>query len=176
MGATSRMKPRILVVALVAAATALIPGGADAKGVTQVRISGADLATPITLSSEGAGHLAQAAGLNSAFFDAGPPPPDPRLPSEDLGRRYTATYTFATPEARTDPQATLRQELYPFADGGPVAYTPPGQTLFDATSRGVWHRDARLAPILIAAGLPAPAPTPSQPVSAPVEATPQLTG
>jgi len=170
------MKLRILVAALLAAAVALIPQGANAKGVTRVRISGPDLARSITLSAEGADRVAQAAALYSAFFDAGPPPPDPRLPSEDLGKRYTATYTFATPEARTDPQATLRQELYPFADGGPVAYTPPGQTLFDATSRGVWHRDARLAPILIAAGLPAPAPTPSQPVSAPVEATPQLTG
>src|SRR5215216_2597778 len=122
MGATGRMKLRILVAALLAAAVALIPQGANAKGVTQVRISGPDLARSITLADEGADRLAQAAALNSAFFDAGPPPPDPRLPSEDLGRRYTATYTFAVPEARTDRQATLRQELYPFAAGGGLGY------------------------------------------------------
>jgi hypothetical protein len=175
MGATSRMKLRILVAALLAAAVALIPGDVNAKGVTQVRISGPDLARPIILSTEAA-DLAQAAGLYSAFYEAGPPPVDPRLPSEDLGKRYTATYTFDVPEARTDRRATLRQELYPFAIGGSLSYTPPGQKLFDATSRGVWHRDARLALVLIAAGLPAPAPTPSQSVSAPVEATPRLTG
>jgi hypothetical protein len=170
------MNLRVLVAALLAAAIAFIPGAADAKGVTQVRISGPDLAKPIALGTEGAGYLAQTAGLYGAFFATGPPPTDPRLPLEDLGRRYIATYTYSVPEQRTERQATVRQELYPFAAGGAIAYTPRGQKLFNATCRSTWHRDARLAPILIAAGLPPPASAPSQPASTPVEATPRLTG
>jgi hypothetical protein len=170
------MKLRILVAASFAAAMTLIPAGAGAKGVDQVTVSGPDLAKPIAFGTEGAGNLAQAAGLFSAFFDTGPAPADPRLPGEDLGKRYIATYTHSFPEERTERHGTVRQELYPFAAGGAVAYTPAGQRLFNATSRATWHRDTRLAPILTAAGLPAPLPVPSQPVSTAVDATPRLTG
>jgi hypothetical protein len=172
---TIGMKARILAGAALATAVALLPAAADAKGVTQVTVSGPDLARSITLSTENANYLAQATGLYSAFFNTVPPATlEPSPPSDTLGPRYVATYTYSIPEQRTERQATLRQELYPLAVGGPVAYTPPGQKLFDATSRAGWHHDPRLAPLLIAAGIPAPAPP--QPVSTPVDATPRLTG
>lgn len=170
------MKLRIVIAALLMTGMALMPASASAKGVTQVRVSGPDLVQPINFGAEGAGNVAQATGLYSAFFDTTPPSPDPRLLSEDLGKPYTATYTYAVPEQRTERQGIVRQELYPYAAGGAVTYTPAGQRLFNATSRGTWHRDARLASILIAAGLPAPAPAPSQAVSTAVDATPRLTG
>jgi hypothetical protein len=47
------------------------------------------------------------------------------LSPADLGPRYLVTYRFdfgSGPEGEA-----LRQELYPYAKGGPVTYTPPGQ-------------------------------------------------
>jgi hypothetical protein len=171
------MNLRILMAGSFATAMVLIPAAADAKGVAEVTVSGPNLATPMKLGAEGAGNLAQAAGLYRAFFETVPPTPvDPNPPSDDLGPRYVAIYTFVAPEQRSERRGTLRQELYPFAAGGAVAYTPPGQKLFNATSRGGWHRDARLTTILFAAGLPAPSPSPSVAVPTAVDATPGLTG
>lgn len=47
------------------------------------------------------------------------------LTPSDLGARYLVAYRF-DPELRDDP---IRQDLYPFAEGGPVTYTPPHQKL-----------------------------------------------
>jgi hypothetical protein len=171
------VKLRTLIAVSFATAVALMPDPADAKGVDSVRVSGPGLTQPIELGAEGAGNLAQAAGLYGAFFDTVPPTPaDPSPPSDDLGPRYTATYTYIAPEQRTKRRGTLRQELYPFAAGGAVAYTPSGQRLFNATSRGGWQRNPRLATALIAAGLPAPAPAPPRAVPTAVDTTPRLTG
>lgn len=45
----------------------------------------------------------------------------------DLGPRYLVTYRYDYGAGRKDD--LIRQNLYPYADGGPVTFTPPGQVL-----------------------------------------------
>ena len=49
----------------------------------------------------------------------------------------------------------IRQDLYPYARGGAVTYTRPGQPIFDMTTRGGWYRDPELKRTLVRLGLPA---------------------
>ena len=44
-------------------------------------------------------------------------------PAGELGPRYEARLVIAAPEGQPD----LVQQLYPYAEGGPVLYTAPGQ-------------------------------------------------
>lgn len=48
------------------------------------------------------------------------------LTALELGPRYVVSYRFDV--GRSAPRI-VRQELYPYAKGGPVTYTPPGQHL-----------------------------------------------
>src|SRR5215211_4477036 len=129
------MKLRMLVVAVLALGLLLTPTTASAKGVKDVTVSGPRLTTPVRLGeSRSANDVAQKSG----FFA----PPADRLTANlpqrgDLGPRYVATYRLLVGPDRT---ASIRQELYPFADAGALTYTPPGQRAFDATSRGGWFR------------------------------------
>ncbi|HVF54486.1 MAG TPA: hypothetical protein VNC78_12895 [Actinomycetota bacterium] len=47
-------------------------------------------------------------------------------PTGDLGERYEAIYRLEDTEGEASVEA--REVLYPFAENGPVGYTPPGQT------------------------------------------------
>jgi hypothetical protein len=170
------VKLRAVLGATLACGLTLIPDTASAKGVQQASVSGPGLRTPIHLGVEGTGSLAEAAGLYAAFFQT-TSPLEPNQPPGDLGPRYIARYTYAVPERQTERQGTLRQELYPFAANGAVTYTPPGEKLFQTTSRGGWHRaDAHLTMVLVAAGVPVPASAQSHRAPTPVDAAPRLTG
>ena len=46
------------------------------------------------------------------------------LTADELGPRYVVTYRL---DAGTETAEIVRQELYPYAKGGPVTYTPQGQ-------------------------------------------------
>jgi hypothetical protein len=80
-------------------------------------------------------------------------------PTTELGPRYTITYTLPGPTTRG-----LRQDLYPYAAGGSVTYTKPGQPFFDGQrTRGGWYvAPARLKETLVALGLPPTAPDASR--------------
>lgn len=91
-------------------------------------------------------------------------------PAGDLGP--SVRLTWDQPEARgaalralgdVDPEAiehqppSLVQELYPWADGGPVAFVAGGQTTFDEPSVATWYRiDDDLATTLAELGVDAP--------------------
>ena len=53
----------------------------------------------------------------------------------------------------------IRQDLYPYARGGAVTYTKPGQPIFDMSTRGGWYRNPDLKRTLVSLGLPASAPS-----------------
>ena len=46
-----------------------------------------------------------------------------QAPTDTVGPRYTARYDIRFPKG----QPSVVQYLYPFAEGGPLVYTPPGQ-------------------------------------------------
>jgi hypothetical protein len=151
-------------------------GPAFAKGADQVTITGPGLARPIVLGGDGEpgsgeqlGMLSNGSGLFVVMFG----PTDGRQLSSDppaasLGPRYELA--FRVPGASPSPDI-VRQDLYPSAPGGPVTYTPGGQTSFGGRTAGGWYRsDDGFARLLASLGVPgalpaavdAPSAAPSQ--------------
>lgn len=142
-----------------------------AKGPSQARITGPGLVRAIVVSGNGEpgeqGTLAVLAGqtgLFTALFgpDASVPnqmsaslrtPP----PKASLGPRYTVIYTVPGVDPQPGEQfGRVRQVLYPYAAGGPVIYTPPGQRGFgQALQAAGWLRgSAQLTHTLTQLGVP----------------------
>jgi hypothetical protein len=106
------------------------------------------------------------------------------LARSDLGPRYLVTYRFEFGPGTRD--QVIRQELYPYAKGGPVTYTPPGQEQTgeeDLTGMGMsmpipagWFRTTSgFFQFLVEHGFPATNPvaaaTSSEPVAEPARQT-----
>ena len=158
------MKKALLLAA--GACARALPPGAQAKGPSEAKIDGPGLKAPIVLRGNGEGpgsplgNVADLAGFFPLVFVQ---QPDPRLagkPDGELGPRYEVAYTVPTGPGEAD---TIRQELYPYAAGGPVTYVKPGQTVFhsERTAGGWFAAMPQLKQELVAAGLPARPPTAS---------------
>ncbi len=111
------MGARLLFAGLVAISTLVVAGPASAKpSVAGARISGPGIDGEMTI-----GH-----GDAAALWEYGISRADSLkalgLTPSDLGVRYFVTYSFGF---RDD----IRQDLYPYAEDGPVTYTPPHQEL-----------------------------------------------
>jgi hypothetical protein len=151
------------------AAAATLAAPALAKGPSQARITGAGLVHAIVVSGDGEpgqqgrlASLAEQTNLFTVLFGAGgsvSPPARLRTPppKASLGPRYTVIYTVLG----VDPQpgedyGRVRQDLYPYATGGPVTYTPPGQRGFgqDLQAAGWLRGGAQLAHTLARLGVP----------------------
>ncbi|HEX2025305.1 MAG TPA: hypothetical protein VHH92_02810, partial [Actinomycetota bacterium] len=103
-------------------ATAFIEGpglpGASGSGAGSIRVG---------MSKRGGYPL-----LSGMFF------PDryaTRRPTGALGPRYDVRVDISVPERARD----IVQHLYPYAEGGPVLFTPPGQRFLVPRSGG-WYR------------------------------------
>jgi hypothetical protein len=167
------MKLRLLALAgMVAAATllALAPTAAVAKGASAATIDGSGPGGlgngpngPITLRGDGEpgsgtdlSALADLSGLFPAMVGQSPDPMLAAAPTKQLGPRCTITWTIPDGSGTA---RKVRQEVYPYAAGGPVTYTKPGQPVFDQTTRGGWYRSSdSLRQQLISLGLPNRAP------------------
>jgi hypothetical protein len=155
-----QMKTRILFLAALAAALTLsAPTAALAKGASAATIDGSGPGGPITLRGDGEpgsgsdlGTLAELSGLFPAMFGQSPDPMLDAAPTKRLGPHYTITWTI--PDGNGTAK-TIRQDVYPYAAGGPVTYTKPGQPVSDQTTRGGWYRASDgLRQHLISLGLP----------------------
>ena len=114
----------MLLVGLVAVGTVLVAGPASAKvDLVRAEITGPGLAGGLRIKAS------ETYGLWDSGIDMDVPLDDSRvdsveglgLTSADLGPKYVVVYRFGIGRAR--------QDLYPYAKGGPVTYTPPGQEL-----------------------------------------------
>ena len=148
-----------LSIAIVLVALAL-PAAAAAKGPAEGTISGAGFVKTFKVSGDGSpgtlgGDLTQTTGFFPAAFGQSPDPMLHRRPAA-LGRSYTIVWTVPTGNGAPD---RIRQVVYPYAKGGGVTYTKPGQPIFDMTTRGGWYRDSGLKRTLVRLGLPVKAPS-----------------
>ena len=164
------MRARLLVAALAAVtAVLLVPGTAHAKGADQATIEGDDLAAPIVVSGQEGdggtlGVLTDLAGLFPASFRQ---TPDPMLVAEPPGPRGPKyVISWRIPSGDTTAQ-TVVQDVYPFAEGGPLTYMAPGQVFMGTdTTRGGWYRSIHaLIPVLVRLGVPDRAPVGTAPTS-----------
>ena len=155
----------------VALCALVLPVAAFAKGPTDATITGPGLAKPLRLGGPRAlapGQPLEVLATHGGFFDvAWGGAPETTLadsPTKRLGPKYRVSYLVPGPSGRTD---RIRQDLYPYARGGPVTYTPPGQRFFDGRrTNGGWFRATpRVKTVLVAAGLPRPVTAAPQPVS-----------
>jgi hypothetical protein len=155
------MKRRSLALALPILFALLIPATAGAKGPSEATITGPGLSSPIRFAgdegnySQAFGDLINLGGFFPQTFGQSPNPVRRTRPSTALGPRYEVAYVVPGPS--TD---TLRQQLYPYASGGPVTYMKPGQKFWGTQyTLGGWLRaGAGLKSMLVAAGLPQAAP------------------
>ena len=129
---------------MITAAAITLATPALAKGPSQASITGPGLVHAIALSGNGEpglqsplATLAGQTGLFTVLFgaDSGVTPQTPVLrtppPRASLGPRYTVIYTVpGLPPQPGRQYGQIRQDLYPYAAGGPVTYTPPGQDGF----------------------------------------------
>jgi hypothetical protein len=77
-------------------------------------------------------------------------------PRADLGPAYRLTWFMS--EARD--RDRIRQDVYPFSDGGPLVHTSPGQTEWHQLVLAGWSRaGADLADVLTRLGVPLSGPT-----------------
>ena len=150
-----------LIVALVALSALVVAGSAAAKGPSEAKITGPGLSSALTIKGVVEGDTSTDLGLlvnDAGFFPQAfgqSPTPLLRAQPQDLGPRYTVTYTVPGPTT-----STLEQELYPYAAGGPASFMRPGQTFCDSqTTVGGWYRGTpQLKTMLVRAGLPASPP------------------
>ena len=148
---------------LLALAALAVPTAAMAKGPTEGTISGPEFSKTVKVLYDGGGgspgdNLTQASGFFPAAFGQSPSPMLERKPSGPRGPRYIVVWKVPNGGGEN---YHLRQQLYPYARGGAVSYTKPGQSIFGATSQGGWYRDAGLKATLVALGLPKQAPSSS---------------
>jgi hypothetical protein len=144
---------------LIVALLAIVPA-AQAKGPTSVSITGPGLAKPLEFSARGQPQqlsnywrLTQELGFFPAAFGQIPSPLLSGRPTGDLGPQYTIRYGVPT---RNDKRVVIRQELYPYAKGGPVTHMAPGQKIFGREATGGWYRTIGwIKATLLAQGLPA---------------------
>jgi len=159
------MSRAVFCTCLVVLAAAVIPNTALAKGASEATIVGPGLSAPIELSafggSEASGQLAdiaQSAGFFPQVFGQTPDPIASDRPEGQLGPRYTITYGMPGPNNQ---RSELVQDVYPYAEAGPVTYMEPGQRFWTTQrTHGGWYVAAwqPLKEQLVATGLPATAP------------------
>jgi hypothetical protein len=162
------MKIRVSVLAASIAALVLA-GPVLAKGPMDAKVSGPGIkGGGIHLKSNGGGdpssgtplgNLTEFSGFFPAMFGQEPDPMLQKRPRGTLGPKYTIEYSVPGPYGHN---ATVRQDLYPYAKPDPLTYTRPGQTFFGGQkTRGGWFvAPTDLKATLVQAGLPKNPPSP----------------
>jgi hypothetical protein len=120
-------------------------GTAHAKvAPTEVTIDGDALAAPIHLDIDDASppsdpfyRIVEGSGFYEATV-GDMPIAGAAAPTDALGPSLVLTYAV---DEHGQGSGTLRQVVYPHAQGGPLTYTEPGQRFFDSlVSSGGWYR------------------------------------
>jgi hypothetical protein len=148
----------------VALCALVLPAAALAKGPTAATITGPGLAQPLELgggphalrTGEPMEVLMNHGGFFQVAWGGEPGRTLAQAPTTSLGPRYRVVYLVPGPYGKDD---RIRQDLYPFAKGGPLSYMPAGQPFFDTRRTiGGWFRGrTKLTTTLLRAGLPAQA-------------------
>jgi hypothetical protein len=126
------------IVLLISALALAVAPPALAKGPAGATIAGPGLQDPVRLDAHSAMRVMEQTG----FWDTATHIPQSGVlvarPKGDLGPKYVVTYELP----RIVSVSYVRQEVYPFANGGPVTHVAAGQELFDRPTTGGWFRAA----------------------------------
>jgi len=153
------IRPRHLALA-VAIGLVFVPP-AFGKGPSAATITGPGLSSALAIDGYGEGDsstplgvLVSEGGFFPQVFGQSPSPFLRSKPAGSLGSQYLVTYEV--PGGSSPQPDRLRQELYPYAAGGPVSYMEPNQAFWgNSRTVGGWFRGkSELRAKLVAAGLP----------------------
>jgi hypothetical protein len=154
------MRARALFATTVGVLVLAIATPAAAKVVIDdVRISGPGLEGGLRISAPAAeGMWDSGIDLAGGLDDARPDSVEELgIEAAALGPRYVVTYRLIAGSKRP---AIVRQDLYPYAEGGPVTHTPPGQRIAEGMPWGGpisagWYRSPpEFLRYLVEQGLP----------------------
>lgn len=151
------MRTRLPVALAVVVAVMFHAWPASAKGPSEGTIEGDGIDAPIVIGfGEGTpsgDRLIDAVGFFPAVFEQTPDPMLDAQPTPGLGPELTLSWTVPGPDGEI---WEIVQLLYPYADGGPLVYTDPGQLVFEGMrTRGGWFRAPdRLITMLGGIGVP----------------------
>jgi hypothetical protein len=137
------MVARVLIAGVVLISTVVIAGPASAKvDIAKANISGPGVEGKIRIDNPDTDGLWESGvdlrgGLDDARAES---LEELGLSPVDLGPKYRVTYRFFGDDL-------IRQDLYPYAKGGPVTYTPAGQHVVEGQPWGGaitagWHRSS----------------------------------
>jgi len=116
-----------IAVAVFASVVVWAPTPASAKGAIDAVLRGTDVSNGgvVTLDQDQTTMLALSTSFYVATWGTGTSRvPAASEPTDKLGPKYVVTYNLMGGQDET---LLIRQRLYPFAKGGPVAFVPPGQ-------------------------------------------------
>jgi hypothetical protein len=167
------MRARALFVGMFLVFTVASAAPASAKGaITEANISGPGLGGGSgSIGGGGGGGMKIEAPDTDRMWEAGvmedhksDSVAELGVPFAKLGPRYLVTYRFDFGPGARDARA--RQFLYPYAEGGPVTYTRPGQILsaevFESPLTSGWFQaEASFLEFLVENGLPQTNPVPA---------------
>jgi hypothetical protein len=137
---------RFRLAALPFVAALLLPAVAAAKGPSSASISGPGLEKTIVIQGNGEsfrsplGQLTMEAGFFPGMFQTSPDPMLKAAPKGNLGPKFRIDWVVPVPDGVA---SHVSQDLYPYAHGGAVTYTKPGQSIFDGKSYGGWYVGGR---------------------------------
>lgn len=161
-----RVVTAILVAAVVILLSASVP--AEAKGPSRALIEGPGISSPITLPGPNettiGPELAALIKDSGVFVELWCQTCDERLrhqPTEELGSKYTVTYTMTVTINNRTRSNPVVQYIFPNAAPDPVTYVPPGQRFWGTqrTVGGWFIARPRLRHLLVGLGVPLDAST-----------------
>ena len=116
-------------------------GPAAAKGPMGATIEGDGLAAPIEHSAVGGSKLADLTGLFVVISGGAGRELTADPPTDDLGPELVVTWdmgSYTDESGAVHDKNLIRQEVYPYAAGGPLAHTRAGQRFFASDTGGGW--------------------------------------
>jgi MYXO-CTERM domain-containing protein len=141
---------RVMFVGAVVALWLLAALPAQTKLTGEATISGPGLMGGGSITVDGDGSPRSGWAAFSGLMDIGATGMK-KAPTSELGPRYEVVLEMRQPRQEED----IVKRLYPYAEGGALLYTPPGQKLYDVRIRGGWAAaTTRLMDLLHEAGLP----------------------
>lgn len=140
---------RVMFVGATVALLVLMALPAQAKLTGEATISGPGLMGGGSITVDGDGSPRSGWAAFSGLLDIGATGTK-EAPTSELGPRYEVVL-----EMRPRQDEDIVKHLYPFAEGGALLYTPPGQKLYDVRIRSGWTAaTTRVMDLLHEAGLP----------------------
>lgn len=162
----SRLRTSVSVVAVavgVVTGSVAVPQHAAAKGAETVAISGVGVGRIVLdgRTDDAMWQIAELTLFHEVVFE-GVDPDGGRVAMRaarpntgELGPRLGLAWDMHHTAGAPGVDVPLRQVLYPYAAGGPVLRTPPGQEVYGAPVDGGWHRaDPELVEVLTELGVP----------------------